>query len=72
MVKRRVGYFVIGICCVAFGVEALMSGTTYGLGNLAGPRRYISFDSNPVEYLIVLFFWWGFGVACIWAAFTEK
>lgn len=57
---------------MAFGVEALMSGTTYGLGNLAGPRRYISFDSNPVEYLIVLFFWWGFGVACIWAAFTEK
>ena len=68
---NKLGYFLFGIVFIAFGVHSLLTGETFGIGNLATATRYVSFEANPIEFSLVLLFCFGFGGALIWATFKR-
>lgn len=72
MNRNKFGYILLGGGCVIFGVEGLLTGTTLGIGNLATSSRDITFEDNPVEFVLIIAFWLGFGGASIWSALNKN
>ncbi|QBQ55346.1 hypothetical protein [Nitrosococcus wardiae] len=72
MNRNKIGYILLGWFCIIGGMEGLLTGTTFGVGNLTTSSRDITFEDNPIEFILVIAFWLGFGSASIWSTLKKK
>mgnify|MGYP000005818945 FL=1 len=68
---KRILRFVGFLFCFYLGIDALIMGETQGF-SARGTDRMINFESNPIEYILMILFCFVFGVYLLKIALFNK
>ncbi|MEM5553276.1 hypothetical protein WNY63_21465 [Pseudoalteromonas neustonica] len=65
-------YFLVGIIFLGFALYGLLIGEILGINAASGDPRWVTFESNPIEYCFQFILFLVMGVALIHSSLFDR